>query len=119
MVYRVELSPTAVADLERIYEWMAQQSPQTAADWLEGCYRAVVSLEQFPERCSLAIESEALGIEIRQLLYKRKVRILFTLVREAEGDGAVRVHRIRHAAQRRLSLQEELEGEVLDDESEE
>jgi plasmid stabilization system protein ParE len=115
MAYRVELSPTAVADLDSIYEWIAVRSPQRAEAWLEGCYRAVLSLEQFPERCSLAVESEALEIEIRQLLYKRTVRILFTLAIEADGEGVVRVHRVRHAAQRRLRIPGELQGEVFED----
>jgi plasmid stabilization system protein ParE len=88
MAYRVELSPTAVADLDSIYEWIAVRSPQRAEAWLEGCYRAVLSLEQFPERCSLAVESEALEIEIRQLLYKRTVRRVGTVGGGDSGEFA-------------------------------
>jgi plasmid stabilization system protein ParE len=116
MVYQVELSPTALADLDNLYEWIEKQSPDRASEWLEGCYQAILTLEQFPERCPVAVESEALGIEIRQLLYKRTVRILFTIGAEAQGNGVVRIHRVRRAAQQRLRTQEELDRETLDNE---
>lgn len=110
MDYRVELSPTAIADLDNLYQWIAEQSVERAASWLEGCYQAIVSLERFPERCSLAIESEAIGMEIRQLVYQRTTRILFTIVGSTgEQGGVVQVHRVRRSAQRRLQQRNELE----------
>jgi len=61
---------------------------------------AILSLENFPNRCPLAPESEDIGREIRQFLYKRH-RILFGVT----GD-VVQVFRIRHTARNKLSPDE-------------
>jgi plasmid stabilization system protein ParE len=116
MVYQVEISPTAFADIDNLYVWIEKQSPDRASEWLDGCFHAIFSLEQFPERCPLALESEMLGIEIRQLLYKQTVRILFTTVTETQGSGIVRIHRVRRTAQRPLRIPEELESNAIENE---
>ena len=58
----------------------------------------MLKLESFPSRCPLALESEYLDIEIRQLLYEKKYRILFSIV-DDENDGIVKIHRVRHSSQ--------------------
>lgn len=100
MAFRVEISPSALADIEEAFLWIQQESPSTADDWYNGLVDAIVSLENFPNRCSLAPESEDIGREIRLLLYRRH-RILFGVT----GD-VVQVFRIRHTAQDRLSPDE-------------
>ena len=61
----------------------------------------MATLEQSPDRCPLADEAGDFGLDLRELLYGRRrgvYRILFTI------DGqTVTIHRIRHAAQDRLS----------------
>jgi plasmid stabilization system protein ParE len=117
MAYQLNISPTAIADIEGIYlEIQKTFSPERAEQWLEGCYTVILSLELFPGRCPLAPENQFIGIEIRQLLYpyqKRQVyRILFTVVPGSSTDeGVVQIHRIRHSAQDRLRTEEELQGE--------
>ncbi|WP_243902979.1 hypothetical protein [Aetokthonos hydrillicola] len=60
-------------------------------------------------------ESEYMGIEIRQLLYKKQFRILFTVSEALEEDrGIVRVHRVLHGSQERLRHPKQL----LDDDDE-
>jgi plasmid stabilization system protein ParE len=100
MAFRVEISPSALADIEEAFLWIQQESPSTADEWYNGLVDAILSLENFPNRCSLASESEDIGREIRQLLYRRH-RILFGVT----GD-VVQVFRIRHTAQDRLSPEE-------------
>jgi hypothetical protein len=39
-----------------------------------------------------------LDIEIRQLLYEKKYRILFSIV-DDENAGIVKIHRVRHSSQ--------------------
>ncbi len=75
MVYQIEISPTAVADIERIFLWLKEDSPQRAYSWVRGCYEIMLTLENFPRRCSLAPESDYMGIEVRQLLYKKSVQL--------------------------------------------
>jgi hypothetical protein len=58
----------------------------------------MLKLESFPSRCPLALESEYLDIEIRQLLYEKKYRILFSIV-DDENAGIVKIHRVRHSSQ--------------------
>lgn len=100
MVFRVEISPSALADAEEAFLWIQQESPSKADEWYNGLVDAILSLENFPNRCPLAPESEDIGREIRQLLYKRH-RILFGVT----GD-VVQVFRIRHTARDKLSPDE-------------
>jgi plasmid stabilization system protein ParE len=82
MTYRVMVEPRAEADLERAYLYAARHAPEAAARWYNRFYEALQSLATFPDRCSIAPESAAVGIEIRQLLYGRKPnvwRALFTI----------------------------------------
>ena len=62
----------------------------------------MLTLENFPQRCSLAIESQYMAIEVRQLLYQKQFLILFTVQNIEEGDGVVYIHRVRHGSQQRL-----------------
>jgi plasmid stabilization system protein ParE len=61
-------------------------------------------LEQFPERCGMAPESEQIGREIRQLLYGRRggvYRALFVVEKDE-----VHVLHIRHAARDTMTSEE-------------
>jgi hypothetical protein len=66
---------------------------------------AIDSLKENPERCPLAPEADAFEVAIRQLLYGKRAgiyRILFTV-----HGSVVRVHHIRHGAQKFLEPPEE------------
>jgi plasmid stabilization system protein ParE len=112
MAYQIEISPTAVADIESIFLWLKEDSPERAYRWVRGCYEIMLTLENFPRRCPLAPESEYMGIEVRQLLYKKQFSILFT-VSEAvnQQDGIVRIHRVRRGSQQRLQSIDQLLGD--------
>ncbi len=97
MTFRVEISPSALADVEDIFLWMQRESPSKADEWFNGLVEAILTLEQFPNRSPKAPESEDIGLEIRQLVYK-KHRILFGV-----SNSDVQIFRIRHIAQDRLS----------------
>jgi plasmid stabilization system protein ParE len=115
MTYKVEISPTAIADIEQIFLWMQESSVDAAHRWVRGCYEIMLTLEKFPNRCPMSPESAYMGIEVRQLLYKKQFRILFTVSETVEeGIGIVRIHRVRHGSQERLHHPEQL----LDDDDE-
>ena len=104
MNYEVLLQPAAERDIEAAYVWLAEQSPQQAAVWYNGLVDALLSLETFPQRCSVAPESGAFDREIRQFLYAR-YRILFTIRRDE-----VHVLHVRHSARDRPNEPEEGPG---------
>ena len=116
MTYRIEISPTAMADVEGIFLWMKGDSIDQAHRWVRGCYEIMLTLENFPNRCPLAIESQYLNYPIRQLLYKKHYRILFS-VRAGDDPNCqdmVQIHRVLHAAQERLQDLSQLLGEEED-----
>ncbi|NJN74017.1 MAG: type II toxin-antitoxin system RelE/ParE family toxin [Limnothrix sp. RL_2_0] len=109
MTYRIEISPTAIADIEKIFLWYRDYSVDEAHRWVRGCYEMMLKLEKFPNRCSLARESPYLNLPIRQLLYQKQYRVLFA-VRTAEPENIVQIHRVLRASQARLDKTEQLFG---------
>jgi plasmid stabilization system protein ParE len=113
MTYRIELSPTAIADIEGIFLWKKDYSVNQAHRWVRGCYEIMLTLENFPNRCPLAIESQYLNRPVRQLLYQKQYRILFT-VQTSNNQNIVQIHRVLRAAQKRLQNLSQLLGDEDD-----
>jgi plasmid stabilization system protein ParE len=96
MKYKLIVQPSALADLDEAYRWVAERSPASATRWFNGFVDALTTLETMPDRCELAAESRYLGAAVRQLLYGRRggvYRALFTI-----RGREVHVLHIRHAA---------------------
>jgi plasmid stabilization system protein ParE len=103
MTYQIKISPTAIADIENIFLFIKENDPERAYRWVRGCYEIMLTLENFPKRCALAIESKYMEIEVRQLLYQKQFYILFTVNEELEEhSGVIHIHRVRHGSQQRL-----------------
>ena len=104
MTYRIEISPTAIKDIEGHFLWIKGYSVDKAHRWVRGCYEIMLTLETFPNRCPLAIESRYMDLPIRQLIYRKQYRILFTVdeFEGQDGQGVVQIHRVLHSAQERL-----------------
>lgn len=103
--YQVIIQPEAEQGIKDGYYWISNHSPRNARSWLEGIYKAIMSLEQMPFRCSLAFENNFFEEEIRQLLYgkgKNTYRILFTVI-----EQTVHILYVRHSAQQPLSPDED------------
>ena len=104
----VQISPQALADAEAAYLWIHERAPIAAARWYNRLMETIEQLADHPERWPLAPEADLLEIELRQRLVGKRsgvYRILFTI-----HKNTVQVHRIRHAAQQFLTL-EEMTGE--------
>ena len=96
MKHRIIIQPSAFDEIDEACGWLAAQSPEAAARWLEGMFAAIQTLESNPERCGLAPEDNYVDYEIRQFLYGRRrnvYRVLFTI-----QGSAVRILHVRHAA---------------------
>jgi plasmid stabilization system protein ParE len=97
---QVQISPQALAEAEEAYLWIRDKAPMTAARWYDRLMRAIGSLENNPETYPLAPEADAFAVELRQMLFGKRsgiYRILFTI-----HGNVVRVHHVRHGAQKFL-----------------
>lgn len=109
MTFQVELTPVAEAQIEKAYCWYREMNPEFADRWFRDLMNAIATLQEKPQRCTLAVEHEIFPEEVRQLLYgksKNIYRVLFA-IREA----TVYVLYVRHSAQALLT-QDDLESEV-------
>lgn len=93
-IYRVYIAGKAFDEIKSQFYYIRENSPQAAANWLRKIHVAIDTLERFPRRCSFARENEHVEDELRQLIFKKNWRILFTIA----GD-VVHVLRVRHGRQ--------------------
>ncbi|MBW4601415.1 MAG: type II toxin-antitoxin system RelE/ParE family toxin [Calothrix sp. FI2-JRJ7] len=101
MSYQIIIQPTAFQEIEDSYRWMCDNlSAETADEWYYQLQDAISSLQEFPNRCSLAPEAPTIGRTIRQLWVgkRRKYRVLFVI----EEDVVAILH-VRHSHQPPLS----------------
>ena len=98
MKYLVRIAPSALKDIENIYQWLKADAPHRADSWFKGLFEVVDSLQTMPLRCPIAPESEIVDQEIRCLLYKKRYRILYQV-----ENQIVRIYHIRHSSQERIS----------------
>jgi plasmid stabilization system protein ParE len=105
MSYQILIQPAAFQDIEKTYRWICDKlSPEVANTWYYELQDAIATLQEFPNRCTIAPETTAIGREIRQLWVgkRRKYRVLFAV----EQDTVAILH-VRHSRQSYLG--EELE----------
>jgi plasmid stabilization system protein ParE len=105
MARLVGLDPAAQGDIRRIAGFISRRvSPASAATWQNQLEATIDRLSQDASVWPEADESAELNRDLRCKLHGRKphvYRILFTI----DGD-LIRVHRVRHAAQDRLTAED-------------
>lgn len=67
--YDVQIAPAAERDVEEIWTYIADDSPENATSFIRRLEKQIEELEQFPERCPLIPENELLGTGYRHMLY--------------------------------------------------
>jgi len=100
--FRVEITATAEADVAEIWEYIAQDNPEAASDFILRLEEQIGALENFPERCPRVPENRLLGARYRHLLFGH-YRAIFKIA----GDRVI-VMRVLHGA--RLLDTKMLEG---------
>lgn len=90
--FRVRITRTAERDIEEIWNFIAQNSPPAAEQFIDRLEEQIETLEHFPERCPLIPENEILGTRYRHLLYGN-YRSVFRIARRM-----VHVLRVLHGA---------------------
>jgi len=90
--FRVRITRTAERDVEEIWNFIAQDSPEAAERFIGRLEEHIETSERFPKRCPLIPENEILRTHYRHLLYGN-YRAVFRIVRKT-----VYVLRIIHGA---------------------
>jgi plasmid stabilization system protein ParE len=107
MAFRVEVSPEAFGDLDRIASYIQENATAAIAErWFNGIFAAIRTLSAMPSRCSVAEESAELETEVRLLLHgkrKRRYKIYFAIHEETE---TVRILHVRHWARKPVEADE-------------
>ena len=67
--FSVQITPAAERDVEEIWTYIADDSPENATSFILRLEEQIEALEQFPERCPLIPENELLGTGYRHLIY--------------------------------------------------
>jgi plasmid stabilization system protein ParE len=109
MAFRVVLTVKAEADVDAVLKWFSDRRVRDAGGrWYGQLIAKLGTLENHPERCALAAESEDLGQEIRELLLGRRryrYRILFKIT-----DETVVILRVWHGARDAITGEDLSEG---------
>lgn len=67
--FQVEITPISEADIEDIWTFIAEDSPEAATAFILELEGQLTTLESFPERCPLIPENEILSTRFRHLIY--------------------------------------------------
>jgi toxin ParE1/3/4 len=67
--FSVEITATAEADVAAIWEYIAQDKPEAATDFILRLEEQIDTRENFPERCPRIPENPRLGATYRHLLF--------------------------------------------------
>jgi plasmid stabilization system protein ParE len=78
-------------DLRGIRDYIAADSPDQAAGFLEKLLDSLEALERFPGACPLALENDLVSYELRQLVHGQ-YRVLYRVV-----GKSVQILHVRHA----------------------
>jgi plasmid stabilization system protein ParE len=92
MSRNVVITPTAEANLDEIFRFIALDGPRAASRFIEALRRKIATLASMPERCPAASEDGLDGLEIRQIVHGN-YRILFTI-----ATNVVVGLQVRHSA---------------------
>ena len=109
MAFRVEISPRAFHDLDGITGYIEQQASfEQAEQWFNGMIAAIRTLGEFPHRCPIADECQALGHEVRVLLHgkrNRQFKVFYSVQQKTTSTGSVFVFHVRHWARKGLNIE--------------
>jgi toxin ParE1/3/4 len=97
MAYVVNITSRAERDLAWLYEDINAGYSDAALKWYRGLKRAIVSLEEHPNRCPVARKRG----QLRHLLYGHKPHVYRVIYRVREKQKQVEVLHIRHGARRK------------------
>jgi plasmid stabilization system protein ParE len=80
--YNIYITQSAEEDIEQIWQYIAGDSQERAAEFVVKIEEKMQTLRRFPRRCPIISESEYLGIEYRYILIG-DYRIIFRIEKQA------------------------------------
>jgi len=89
VVFRVVFRPAAVSDLDQIYDFIAEDSPQRAIAFVRRIHQHCQTLSEMPER---APRRNDLGEGVRLLVFEKRIAIAYRI-----HDETVEILRIFYA----------------------
>ena len=98
MEFRVDVTPRAQQDLDRIYDWVVSSAPIAGQRWFERFENSILRLSNFPKRCPVETKLSSRRQTIRKLVFgttRHKYRVYFTIRAEV-----VMVLHIRHGSRK-------------------
>jgi toxin ParE1/3/4 len=102
MAYLVNITARAERDFAELYQQINAAHSEAALKWYRGFKEALLSLEEYPNRCPVTPESD----KFRHLLYGNKPHIYRAIYRVLEKQKQVEVLHVRHGARRRFNRSE-------------
>jgi plasmid stabilization system protein ParE len=117
MAFRVEISPEAFWDLDRISAYIRENgNGATVERWFNGIFAAIRSLAEMADRCAIAEESVDLKAEVRVLLHGKRKRCYKVYYAVDQATETVRVFHVRHWARKPVEVDElgDLMEEAMD-----
>lgn len=102
MAYLVRVTARAERDLVLIFSAINAEHSDAAVQWYWGLKKAILSLEEKPNRCPKTPENS----ELRHLLYGHSPHVYRVIYRVVEKSKQVDVLHIRHGARRRFKRSE-------------
>jgi len=98
MAFRVDLTPRAHKDLDKIYSAAIREAPYRGPRWCDRFEQSILSLSNFPERCPVEPKLSSSRRTVRKLLFGKR-RYVYR-VYYAIFDDVVRVLHVRHGARK-------------------
>jgi toxin ParE1/3/4 len=77
--FEVSYTRSAEQDIEEIWSFIAEDSPDNATRFIHQLEKQIATLERLPERCSLISENKSMNSRYRHLIY-RKYRTIFRVL---------------------------------------
>lgn len=103
MTFHVVFTRRANNDVAEKETWLSRLGNQTVSRWRARLFGAVERLEFDPLCYPKADEADELGLDLREILFGRRRHVYRMVFLVDEAAQVVKVYRIRHAAQDRLT----------------
>ena len=102
MAYVVNIAVRAEREFASLYREINAEESDAALKWYRGLKKAVLSLEEVPNRCPVTPEKA----QLHHLLYGNKPHVYRVIFRVVEKQKRVDVLHIRHGARDKLKASE-------------
>jgi plasmid stabilization system protein ParE len=79
MTFQVEITPVAETHIEQAYLWYRDRNPEFADQWFRRLMNTIATLQEKPQRCSLAVEHEIFPEEVNYFMENPKTPTEFFL----------------------------------------